>query len=360
MSKASARRRHRRRRSRTPPPGSAPGTLAHREGEPPPKLHAVWYDAEHQAERVLESPAEIPALIADPNRTVWIDVQGLGDLGELTEIGRLLAIDPLAVADIANAPQPAKVETYADRLLFIGHMVTAAANGGVEEEQLSVVLGPNWVVSFQEKPGDVFEPLRQRIRSTQTRVRRMGADFLTYALIDAVVDACLPVVERIGERLDALEDEVMERPTRETLVHLHDVRRQLLHLHRIEWRQRDVIASLWRDESLPIGDAVRPFLRDVHDHAFVVLDAIETFRDLSVGLMDLYLSAASNRLNEVMTTLTLVATIFIPLSFVVGVYGMNFDVMPELHWRWGYAVVWGVMIAIAGGLVWWFRRRRWL
>ena len=347
-----------RRRTRKPPPGSTPGALAAPTGEPP-KLHAMWYDLARQGERALAGPSEIPVLLTDSRLTVWIDIEGLGNHDVLREIGRLLEIHPLALADVVNVPQAPKAELYGDRLLFVCHMALLTPAGEIDFEQVSLVLGPGWVVSFQEKPGDVFEPVRERIRSPQMRIRRMRADFLAYALIDAVVDGYFAVVEKLGNDLDALEDEVMDRPTRATLQRMHAIRRQLLHLHRLQWRQRDAIATLWRDESLPITEPVRPFLRDVHDHAFVVLDSIETFRDLSVSLMDVYLSAASNRLNEVMKTLTLVATIFIPLTFLVGVYGMNFDVMPELRWRWGYAAVWAAMIAIGAGLLTWFRRRNW-
>jgi magnesium transporter len=340
--------------------GSSPGALATTVGEPPPKLHAMWYDGERQGERPLTSPAEIPALLADRTLTTWIDIEGLGNLDVLREIGRLLDLHPLALADIVNVPQRPKVELYGDRLLFIGQMVFPNLSGQIEFEQVSIVLGPGWVVSFQEKPGDVFDPVRARIRSPQMRVRKMQADFLAYALVDAIVDGYFVVIEKIGDELDALEDEVMEHPSHETLEHIHAVRRLLLQLHRIQWRQRDAVATLWRDESFPICEAVRVFLRDAHDHAFVVLDSIETYRDLSVSLMDVYLSSASNRLNEVMKTLTLVATVFIPLTFIVGVYGMNFDAMPELHWRWGYPAIWAGMIAIAAGILMWFRRRGWL
>jgi magnesium transporter len=349
-----------RRRRRTPPVGSTPGALATPHGEPPPKIHAMWYDAERQGERPISSPAEIPALLADRSPTVWIDIEGLGNLDVLREIGRLLDLHPLALADIVNVPQRPKVELYGDRLLFIGHMVFLNLSGETEFEQVSIVLGPGWVVSFQEKPGDVFDPVRTRIRSPQMRVRRMEADFLAYALVDAIVDGYFVVIEKIGDELDALEDEVMERPTRVTLERLHGIRRRLLHMHRLQWRQRDAISLLWRDESFPICDAVRVFLRDVYDHAFVVLDTIETYRDLSVSLMDVYLSAASNRLNEVMKTLTLVSTVFIPLTFIVGVYGMNFDWMPELRWRFGYPAIWAIMVAIGAGILLWFRRKRWL
>ena len=280
-----------RRKRRKPPVGSTPGALATPEGEPAPKLHAMWYDAERQGERPLASPAEIPALLADSSLTTWIDIEGLGNLDVLREIGRLLDLHPLALADIVNVPQRPKVELYGDRLLFIAHMVFLNLAGEVEFEQVSIVLGPGWVVSFQEKPGDVFDPVRARIRSPQMRVRRMKADFLTYALVDAIVDGYFAVIEKIGDELDALEDEVMDRPTRDTLQRLHGIRRRLLQMHRLQWRQRDAIATLWRDETFPICEAVRVFLRDVYDHAFVVLDTIETYRDLSVSLMDVYLSA---------------------------------------------------------------------
>ena len=350
-----------RRRTRRAPRASTPGTLAASPSAEPPRLHAMWYDLARQGERPLASPSEIPELLSDPSLTVWIDIEGLGDPELLRELGRLLEIHPLAIADIGNVPQQPKAELYGDRLLIVCHQALCPMSE-IEFEQVSLVLGPNWVLSVGERPGDVFEPVRERIRSPQMRIRRMRADFLAYALIDAVVDGYFPVVERMGERLDELEDEVLRPPLRSTLQRMHAVRRELLQLHRIQWRQRDAIAALWRneDESLPISEPVRPFLRDVYDHAFVVLDSIETYRDLAASLMDLYLSAASNRLNEVMKTLTLVATIFIPLNFIVGIYGMNFETMPELHWRLGYPAVWAVIIAVAAGLLYWFRRRRWI
>ena len=350
---------HRRKR-RQPPAGSTPGALATPEGEPAPKLCAMWYDAESHGERTLSGPAEIASLLADTSRTTWIDIEGLGNLDVLREIGRLLELHPLALADIVNVPQRSKAELYGERLLFIAHMVFPTPDGGIEFEQVSIVLGPHWVVSFQEKPGDVFDPVRARIRSPQMRIRKMRADFLAYALVDAIVDGYFVVVEKVGDDLDELEDEVMEKPTRRTLERLHGIRRLLLQLHRLQWRQRDAVATLWRDETFPICEAVRVFLRDVHDHAFVVLDSIETYRDLSIGLMDVYLSAASNRLNEVMKTLTLVSTVFIPLTFIVGVYGMNFEYLPELHWRHGYALIWAIMLAIGGGILVWFRHKGWL
>jgi magnesium transporter len=188
----------------------------------------------------------------------------------------------------------------------------------------------------------------------------MGADFLAYALLDAVIDGYFPVVEAIGGILEQLEEEVVAGPGAAALARIHATRRTLLHLHRVQWRQRDAVHTLLRDESFPFSEPVRIYLRDAHDHAFQTLDAIETYRDMAVGLMDVYLSSTSHRMNEAMRTLTVMASVFIPLTFVVGVYGMNFERMPELHWQWGYPAVWGVILAIGFGLLAWFRRRGWL
>jgi magnesium transporter len=188
----------------------------------------------------------------------------------------------------------------------------------------------------------------------------MGADYLAYALLDAVIDGYFPVIEAMGGVLEALEEEVIDHASRSTLARIHATRRTLLTLHRIQWRQRDAVGGLLRDEDLPVAEPVKPYLRDAHDHAFQTLDAIETYRDMAVGLMDLYLSTTSNRLNEVMKTLTIVATIFIPLTFMASVYGMNFDRMPELHWRWGYPAFWALMAALGLGLTGWFRTRGWI
>jgi magnesium transporter len=215
-------------------------------------------------------------------------------------------------------------------------------------------------VSVSERPHAVFDPIRERVQSGTATICKMGADFLAYALLDVVIDSYFPFVEQMGEVLADLEDEVTERPTQETLNELHAVRRTLLMVHRVMWRQRDAISQIMRDERSPFGESVRMYLRDLFDHAVQVLDSIETYRDIGVGLSDLYYSSVSNRLNEVMRTLTVISTIFIPLTFLVGVYGMNFDHLPELHWRWSYFALWGVMLAIAAVLLYWFKRRGWL
>jgi magnesium transporter len=220
-----------------------------------------------------------------------------------------------------------------------------------------LVLGPGWVASFQERAGDVFDPVRERIRSSTSRIRKMGADFLIYALIDAVIDGYFPVAESLAGTLDELEEQVITNPSHAALARIYATRRTILGLHRVQWRQRDAIHAILRDEEMPISESVKPYLRDTHDHAFQTLDTIETYRDMVLGLIDLYLSSASHRMNEVMKTLTVVATLFIPLTFLAGVYGMNFKYMPELASRWGYPMFWLAALGLVTGLLFWFRHR---
>jgi magnesium transporter len=336
-----------------------PGTLGALAGGPEPCIRVIAYSKEAVEERVIERVEEIETLARDTSRIVWIDVESFGDGRAITRIGEILGLHPLAMADVVNSPQRPKADLFGDRVLLVTQMAMLDPRGLIEMEQVSIVLGPGWVVTFQERPGDVFEPVRTRIR-TGARVRKMGPDYLAYALLDAVIDGYFPVVEKVGSEIEELEEQVISRPTRQTLVQIHVIRRRLVELHRVQWRQRDAVAALLRDEGFPFSAAVRVYLRDAYDHAFQTLDAIETQREMAVGLMELYLSSASNRMNDTMKTLTLIATIFIPLTFVVGVYGMNFDYMPELRWRWGYAVVWAAMLVLGGGLYVWFRRRGFL
>jgi magnesium transporter len=347
-------------RRRGPTPGSAPGEMVVSPHSPQPQIRILAYTSERWEEHDLQGVEELQALVEETGTTLWIDVQGLGDEGVLSQLGEMLGIHPLAMADVVHVPQRPKAELYGDRLLYIGQMARLAETGEIDIEQVSLVLGPGWVASFQERPGDVFDPVRDRLRSKATRIRRMGPDYLAYALLDAVVDGYFSVIEALGGVVDALEEEVVEQANRATLARIHGMRRTLLTLHRVQWRQRDAVAALLRDEELPITDAVKPYLRDVHDHAFQTLDALETYRDMVVSLMDLYLSTVSNRTNEVMKTLTIVATVFIPLTFLTGVYGMNFEHMPELQRPWGYPALWGLMVVVGVGLLAWFRRRGWM
>ena len=343
-----------------PPSGATPGAMVVPPDSPDTVIRVMAFGPDGLEEHGVEDVEGLRSLVGGSGTTSWIDVEGFGDQHVLERVGEVLGIHALAMADVVHVPQRPKAELHDGHLLVVTQMARLDEGAEVVIEQVGLVLGPGWVASFQERPGDVFDPVRARIRAGKSRIRQLGPDYLMYALIDAVIDGYFPVVEALGGVVDALEEEVVERPDRASLARIHATRRTLLTLHRVQWRQRDAVTVLLRDEGLPISAAVRPYLRDAHDHAFQTLDAIETYRDMVVGLMDLHLSSASHRLNEVMKTLTIVATIFIPLTFVAGVYGMNFDHMPELHWRWGYAAVWAVMVGLAGGLGLWFRRRGWL
>jgi len=344
---------------RRPPAGSRPGTFVLPAHAHATRVRALNYREGHSEVRTIASAAEL-AEAAGAAGVTWIEIEGLGDGAALHWLRDALGVHSLAVADIANVGQRPKFEDYGDRDLLIAQLVSVEDGQGVAIEQVSMVIGPGWVVTVLERPHALFDPVRERIRSGAALVCRMGADFLAYALLDAVIDSYFPFVDEMGELLGELEDEVTERPRQETLNRLHAVRRTLLTVHRVIYRQRDALAQVMRDERSPFGDAVRVYLRDLLDHTVQVLDSIETFRDIAVGLSDLYYSSVSNRLNEVMRTLTVISTIFIPLTFLVGVYGMNFDYMPELRSRYGYFAVWAVMIAIAVLLLFWFRRRGWL
>lgn len=343
---------------RRPPPGAQPGTFSLPPDAHPARIRAMIWDSDRLEEREIQNAAELSAA-ADAPGVTWIEVVGLGDGAVLEWIRDALGVHPLAVADIANTPQRPKFEDYGERDLLIAQRVCTSDEGGVALEQLSLIAAPHWVLSVVEEPGDGFEPIRERIRAGTT-VRRMGADYLAYTLVDTAIDGFFPVIEAIGEVLEDLEEQILGRPSANAIARLHAVRRVLVSLHRSMWRQRDALGQILRDEGEPLGPGVHVYFRDAHDHALQVLDSVEGYRELTISLMDLYLSSVSHRLNEVMKTLTIMATIFIPLTFVVGVYGMNFDGMPELRWRWGYPAVWAGMIAIAAGLLWWFRRRGWL
>lgn len=344
--------------ARRPPPGARPGAFVLPADAHPTTVRAWIWDHEQIESREIHGPDELRAAAAAEGVT-WIEVVGLGDGTVLGWLRDALDVHPLAVADIANAPQRPKFEDYGERDLIIAQHVRILGDQGVEMTQVSMVAGPHWVVSVLEEPCDVFAPLHERLR-TLAPIRRMGTGYLAYAMVDAVIDGYFPVLESLGELLEDLEEEILEHPGRDALSRLHAVRRVLMTLHRTMWRQRDALNQILRGDGDSIGEEMRVYFRDAHDHTLQVLDAVESYREVTVGLMDVYLSSVSHRLNEVMKTLTIMASIFIPLTFIVGVYGMNFDWMPELRWRWGYPVVWGVMLAVSGALLWWFRRRGWL
>jgi magnesium transporter len=347
-------------------PGDVPGTLDIDPNSPPPVIVLIDYAEDKALRREMETPEElIPYL--DSESVSWVDVKGLGNEDVLQRLGTVFKLHPLVLEDVVNVPQRPKVEEHADQLLLIARMVTLHDDReGFESEQVSFVLGPHYLLTVQEEPRyDCFGPIRERIRTCKGAIRRSGPDYLAYALLDSIIDGFFPVLEVYGEQLEELEDEVVASPTRQTLQKIHDLKRELLTLRRAIWPQRDAINSLIRDGSNLISEEVRIYLRDCYDHAIQVLDMVETYREVASSLMDVYLSSVGNKMNEIMKFLTVISAIFIPLTFIAGVYGMNFNPekspynMPELNWEWGYLLCLGLMATVAIASVIFFWRKGW-
>jgi magnesium transporter len=341
-------------------PGIAPGTIIIPVDAVPPKITLIDYNAHKAIRENIATPEECTNYL-DTESVSWVEVQGLGDADILQRLGQVFDLHPLILEDIVNVTERPKIEDYEDHIVIICRMVVPKENRyGFYSEQVSLVLGERYLLTVQEEPEhDCLEGVRSRISNNKGIIRKRGADYLAYCLLDAIVDGYFPVLERYGERIEELEEEVIVNPSRRTLQKIYQVRRELLQLRRYIWPQRDVINTLIRDENQLMSNYVRIYLRDCYDHTVQVIDMIETYRELATGLMDVYLSAVSNRMNEVMKFLTVMSSIFIPLTFIAGVYGMNFENMPELKWDWGYFLVWGVMLVIAVGLVFIFWRRGW-
>jgi magnesium transporter len=349
---------------RRTPPGAAPGTVAVDPDAPRPLVRLVAYDAQKLVEREDPNLKQIPALQAS-HAVTWLDLDGLGDRETILQVGEMFGLHQLALEDVVNVHQRPKIENYGDFLFVVARMPIPGEDR-LSTEQLSLFLGRNFVVTFQEGvPGDCLDPVRLRLRDSGMRIRGKGADFLAYAILDSLVDSYFPLLESYGERLETLEEDVLGTPSRETIVLLQLIKRDLLTLRRVFWPLREAVSGILKDPCLLIQDETRVFLRDVSDHTVQLLDLLETYREIAAGLVDLYLSSVSNRMNEIMKTLTIVSTIFIPLSFLAGLYGMNFDTrqpwnMPELGWRYGYLFVLSLMASVALGLLAWIYRRGWL
>jgi magnesium transporter len=347
-------------------PGSMPGTLSIGEDSPHPVIVLIDYNEETAIRTQIETPEECTPYL-DTESVSWVDVKGLGSEDILQRLGQVFSLHPLVLEDVVNVPQRPKVEEYEDQLLIIARMVTLKETSrGFHTEQVSFILGKHYLLTVQEEPEyDSFGPVRERIRTNKGSTRKHQADYLAYALLDSIIDGFFPVLEAYGEELEDLEDEVVSNPSRQTLEKIHLMKRELLSLRRSIWPQRDAINSLIRDGSDLVSDEVRIYLRDCYDHTVQVLDMVETYRELASSLMDVYLSSISNKMNEVMKFLTVISTIFIPLTFIAGIYGMNFNTdkspfnMPELNWYWGYLICIGAMGAIAIGLVYFFWRKGW-
>lgn len=341
--------------------GAPPGTLVHIGKHKPASaaIRLISYGPDELQESVIDDLGQWQPETGE-GRIGWLNVDGVADTSVVQSLGATFALHPLVMEDILNTDQRPKVEDYDGYLYLVLRMLQFdQGRQQIHSEQLSLVLGPDFVLSFQERPGDVFEGVRERLRAGR-RIRFMRTDYLAYALLDAVVDHYFEMLEFIGEQVEALEDQLISAPGPDTLARIHHYKREMLLLRKSIWPLREVLSRLSRDESPLIGDETRLYLRDVYDHAIHVMDSIDTIRELLVSMLDLYLSSVSKRMNEIMKVLTIFATLFMPLTFIVGVYGMNFDVMPELHWRWGYPAVMAVMLLIVIGLLLFFRRRRWI
>lgn len=357
------RRKRKARFHRRTPPGALPGSVVVDPQAKAPKLHLLAYSADHCEERTLNQVSEARESLGKYPVT-WINVEGLGDAAIIGQVGEMFGLHRLALEDVVNVHQRAKVEEYRDHLFIVTRI--PRQNTHFDSEQVSIFLGKNYVVTFLEDPGDCFEQVRQRIRAGQGHARAVGPDYLAYALIDAAIDAYFPVLEHQGDKLDALEDLMLAKPNSQTVKELHSTKSILRSVRRALWPQREALNVLVRDHSMLVGDETRVYFRDCYDHTVQLIDLLEVDRERCADLLDLYLSNASNRLNEVMRVLTVISTLFIPLTFIVGIYGMNFNTkaspwnMPELEWYYGYPLIWLAMIVVAVAQFVFFARKGWL
>jgi magnesium transporter len=342
--------------------GLPPGTLVHVGEKKAEKVRIsiIDYDEAHVEEKEAKAVEECFPFKDKPTVT-WINVDGLHEVNLIEQLGAHFGLHPLLLEDILHTEQRPKLEDHEAYLFVVLKMLYY--NGEAREiqaEQVSLILGSNFVISFQEREGDVFKYVRERIRNSKGRIRKVGSDYLAYALIDAIVDNYFIILEKLGETIESIEEELVTSPTPETLQTIHHLKREMIFLRKSVWPLREVISALDRGESPLIQESTDIYLRDLYDHTIQVIDSVETFRDMVSGMLDIYLSSVSNKMNEVMKVLTIIATIFIPLTFIAGIYGMNFQYMPELGWRWGYPLVWFVMGSILITMMVYFRRRKWL
>jgi magnesium transporter len=342
--------------------GMSPGTLVHI-GEKKiekVKITLVNYDQEQLLEKELPTIEESFSY-KDTEPITWINLDGLHDIEVIQKIGNHFGIHPLVLEDIVHTGQRPKSEEFDDHIFIVLKMLFFdETTNHITAEQVSLILGAHYLISFQEIESDVFNFVRERIRKAKGRIRKFGCDYLAYALIDAIVDHYFVILEKFGEKIEHLEEELLENPQPQTLANIHRIKREMIFFRKQIWPLREVLNSLMKDQSSFIRETTHVFLRDIYDHTIQVIDTTESLRDMLSGMLDLYLSTLSNRMNEVMKVLTSIATIFIPLTFVAGIYGMNFKFMPELEWKWSYPVLWVLLLSIFCIMFLWFKRKHWL
>lgn len=343
--------------------GLSPGSLVYIGEKKVEEVHIniIDYD-EHSFSEKETKIIEDCFPFKDKPTVTWVNIEGLQDVHIIQKLGDYFKIHPLTQEDIVNTDQRPKIEDLNDYLYIVLKMITY--DDTIEDiviEQISLILGENFVLSFQEGiKGDIFDPLRDRIRTDKGKIRKMGSDYLAYGLIDATVDNYFLILEKIGDKIEDLEDELTVNPTKETLQIIHNLKRKLIFLRKSVWSLREVINTLVRGDSSLTQDSTDIYFRDVYDHTIQVIDTIETFRDIVSGMIDIYLSSISNKMNEIMKVLTIMSTIFIPLTFLAGVYGMNFEFMPELKWQWGYPGLWCIMLVVSIIMLINFKIRKWI
>ncbi|HZN57042.1 MAG TPA: magnesium/cobalt transporter CorA [Planctomycetota bacterium] len=345
-----------------PRPGfRSPGDLSYREGlvYHPTKVTVMDYDGHSLTEKELIDAEECIDLARRPS-TTWVNVTGLKDLRVIQRLGEIFDIHPLALEDVLNTRHPPKIDDYGNSLFLIMRKLKSGDAGEITTEQVSIVLGENYILTFHETENDPFEGVRHRLRQGRFRIRNSGPDYLAYALLDAIMDAYFPILERYGERIEVLEDQVLREPSQATAVKILDLKREVIHLRQLSWAIRELLTHLARMDDLLISKETLVYLRDVQDHALRVQDQLESYRELCEGLYQAYVSNLTMRTNDVVRVLTIISTIFLPLNFIASLFGMNFASIPTSHWELGFHVALGLMTIIGLGMLYWFRRKKWV
>ncbi len=343
--------------------GLPPGSLIHigTRRRDKAKISLIDYDEKQVQEKIVKNVKECFPFRRTSTVT-WINVEGIHQPDVISTLGEHFGLHPLLMEDIMSTEQRPKMDDYGDYIFIVLQMLSYdQKKRAIIAEQVSLVLGDNFVISFQEGiDGDVFDPVRQRIRNSKGRIRKSKGDYLAYMLLDAIVDNYFVILERVGDSIERLEDRIVKEPSQEVSRQIHNLKRELIYLRKATWPVREVISGLERGESKLVHKNTKVYLKDIYDHTVQVIDTIETFRDISSGILDIYFSGISNKLNEVIKVLTIMGTIFIPLTFITGVYGMNFSYLPELNWRYGYFLALGAMALVALLMLWFFKRKQWI
>jgi len=342
--------------------GLPPGTLLHIGDKKmeTTKITLMDYDESNFLEKEVKLVEESFPFKDKPTVT-WINIDGIHEIEIIEKIGKYFGVHPLILEDILNTEKRPKMEDFETYIYVTLKILKQQENSDkILSEQVSLIIGTNFVISLMERENDVFDPIKERIRNGKGHIRKMGSDYLAYSLIDAIVDNYFIIMEKFGEKIEVMEEELVKNPTPGTLRSLHDTQRELMLLRKSVWPLREVVNNMLRGESTLIHESTLIYFRDVYDHTIEIIDMIEGLRDMVSRMFDMYLSSISNKLNEIMKVLTIIATIFIPLTFIAGVYGMNFEYMPELKWRWGYPFIWVIMISVSLLMLKYFRKNKWI